>query len=82
MRWLMALKYSLLSGAEMSGSSGGLGMDMGASITYPLSGEGQVSGFRYQVSSFKCQVSGVKFQVSGAWFLGVDGKCLPPDMGV
>jgi len=28
------LKYSLLSGAEMSGSSGGLGMDMPASITY------------------------------------------------
>ena len=33
-RWLLALKYLLLSGAEMSGSSGGLGMDMRASITY------------------------------------------------
>ena len=65
MRWLMALKYSLLSGAEMSGSSGGLGMDMGASITY-LRG----AGFRCQGSSvkcqiFKCQVLGVRCRVFG-----------------
>ena len=53
MRWLMALKYSLLSGAEMSGSSGGLGMDMGASITY-LRG----AGFRCQVLGVRCLVFG------------------------
>lgn len=32
----MALKYSLLSGAEMSGSRGGFCLVMRASITYPL----------------------------------------------
>jgi len=33
-KWLMELKYSLLSEEEMSGSSGGFWMDMNASITY------------------------------------------------
>jgi len=36
MRWLMVLKDALLSGAEMSGSSGGLGMDIRTSITVQI----------------------------------------------